>query len=221
MTIPADIADQITELGEETARCEWILKTHGELLLRGFVAKLKETAGLFNEWHPRLVEFARQKRQSRPLPEPAAWDALTLAQHRILKPLIENAERVPIRGHFTSAIFSAPFSSLQLLLCSWPAEVPSAVFLTPKELQEWNKICEPPREALWWFALQWWNIESENLEKSRWFCGVPPAVPRGVTPLLVTYGMDWGDLAGGEKADLWTWDGQRERFVKNVGIMDY
>ena len=31
MTIPADIANQIAELGEETARGEWILKTEGEL----------------------------------------------------------------------------------------------------------------------------------------------------------------------------------------------
>ena len=218
MALPPDIADQLSELGEDAARYEWIAESEGDDFLRGFVGKLVESAALFDESHPRLAEFAAQQRAANPVPQQSDADAFTLAQHRILKPLVDDAERVPIRGTHTSAIFYAPLNCLSLLLNSWPANVPNAVFLTPEEFKEWNQTYELPEGVFWWFVFQWWAIDFKISENSIWFFNSKPKTfPANVTPMLVTYGLQWGGLAGGERADLWAWDGERETFIENVG----
>jgi hypothetical protein len=221
MTLPSDIADRLAQLGEDAARYEWIAESEGVESLRGFVGKLVESAALFEEWHPRLQEFAEQKRSENPLPQLLATDSFTIAQHRIMQPLIEKAERVRIRGDHTSVIFYAPLNSLTLLLNSWPAAVPNAVFLTPHELRQWNEIYHRKEDAFWWYVFQWWNIEFEIPEKSIWFLDSKPSLPSNVTPMLVTYGLQWDGFAGGEHADLWAWDGKCERFIDHVGDCDF
>ena len=217
MTLPADIAAQLAYLGRDVARYKDIANKEGVDFLRMLVGKLVESAALFDEWHPRLVQFAAQKRLAGPLPSTTAREALEAAMQRILQSAIENAERVPTVGRHTSVVFCVPLKYLPMLRKSWPAEVLNAIFLTPDELREFKAMCDAPESAQWWYAFQWWSIQTEIPATSMWFSHPKPKLPANVTPLFVTSGLQWGSLAGGERADLWTWDGAHEQFHSVIG----
>ena len=118
-------------------------------------------------------------------------------------------------------IFLAPLHALSLVQQAWPGTVRNAVYMTSEEWKEWNEVYQPSDEGFWWHALQWWSIECEIPELSIWFLEEKPVFPPGIMPMLVTYGLMWGDMAGGETADLWSWDSERETFIENLGGCDF
>ena len=212
MAIPADVLEQLKQLGEDPSQYESMAKSEGEKFLRGFVAKVVESATLFSEWHPRLLQFAKQKRDENPLPTEPELDPLVQAQRRIVKKLVDEGEHVPTNSAHTSVLFSAPWNCLSVLHKAWPAAVRNAVFLTPEEGREWSTICQPPEGAFWWFAFQWWITEVPD--NPRFYLDDGTSGNHSLHAILVRHGLQWGELAGGERVELWTSDGTNEAFVR-------
>ena len=218
MTLPDDIVETLRSLGEAPPRYAFIAESEGIEFLRFCIAKLVLSARLFDEWFPRLTAFAAAKRAENPLPPAAALSLIERAWVRILEPKILGAEHVPSRGLHTAVIFTAPLCVLHFAQSHWPGEVKNSVFLTPSELSDWHAQNDhPEKNTFSWFAYQWWDIEDEIEGKSLWFMDGPPTLPSEMTPWLVHWGLQWGDLAGGEKAELWGWNGSHEQLIDDLG----
>jgi hypothetical protein len=221
MTLPDDIVEILRSLGEAPARYASIAESQGVEFLRFFIAKLVSSARLFDEWFPRLTAFAAVKRAENPVPPAATLSPVDRAWIRILEPKIMGAEHVPSRGLHTAVIFTAPLCALQVVQSHWPGEIKNGVFLTPSESKEWHAHYVHPDGEFWWFVYQWWDIEDRIEGKSGWFWNGPPMLPSEMTPWLVHCGLQWGSLAGGEKAELWGWNGRQEELIELLGVCDY
>lgn len=203
--LTAEMCEEIDRLGLERGSVQWVVDQEGLELGRYFFAQRAKEAKLFDLWYPRVVEFATLKRSQWPLSLNGALGPIDAATLRILETKIQNAERVPCRGNFTAAFFSAPPHVLPLVASLWPSNYRHPIFLTADELAEWQmryRSEEPDQESSW-FVLQDWNAQVNPSADSDWFRHAPLQVPDGLTPVLVTWGLCWGSLAGGQKVELW------------------
>src|SRR5687768_14765326 len=106
----------------------------------------------------------------------------------------------------------------------WPASYRHPVFLTPDELTEWRRIydSEETQQEAWWFVFQHWDAETNPPPDSFWLRDTPLQVPEGIVPVLITYGLCWGSLAGGDHAELWGIDADgKERFLEDIADVTY
>lgn len=218
--LPPDIINDLKRLGENESRFLRIVESEGIAYARRFVSRLLSAADLFDEWFPRLKEFSEAKRAQSPLPGPADLTAADNALRRVLQPKIFDAQHVPTRGNKTAVMFTAPLSVLPLLREAWPGTVQNAIFLTPEELGEWRGKHKHPENEFWWFAFQWWDavftIPNDGPSSLK-----VPVLSLNEKPLVVRYGLQWGELAGGETVELWAWNGETERFVAPLWSCDF
>lgn len=221
MNLPDDILVDLQRLGRDAERYSLIAEREGIEFLRRFVAKLVSSARLFDEWFPRLTAFATSKRIETPIPSEDSLSPIERAWIRILEPKIVAAEHVPVGDARTAVIFIAPLPVLGIVRAHWPGQVANAVFLTPSESAEWHSLYEHDVNAFWWFAYQWWGITEQIDESSIWFFDRTPQIPSGIVPWVVTWGLQWGDLAGGENAELWGWSGVHEHLIEELGVCDF
>jgi hypothetical protein len=221
MSVPQDISDRLLALNHAPERYEELVRSEGADFVRCYVAKLEEADHLFHEWSPKLREFAADCRAKTPLIDAASLNPRDNAKLAIYESLITKAEQQPQQRRNEVLICSIPRLGMPIAMSLWPATDDRCVFLTPDELSEWRTIYEHHEESFWWFANYWWHIEDPPRTNSLWEQDTELNTSDGADPWLVVSGLSWGSLAGGETADLWSWDGRQARFVRNVGICSF
>lgn len=220
--MPAEMLKELERLGESPVLIEQIGNRHGAESARNFVESLVESAVWFDKWFPKLQAFAASCREEVPFPTTASLSPIDQAVQRILIPKITDAGRVPQRGNYTAAIFSAPLSVLPFVTSDWPSSYPNAVFLTPDELMRWHEFYGEGDDAPWWYCFQDWNAELDPPSDSFWLDGASYSVPPECHSLLVSWGLQWGSLAGGSQSELWCVDrAGTERLLGPLGSIDY
>ena len=221
LELPQDMLDEIERLGESPERIKWVAREENIDFARFCLKSLTESSQLFDKWFPKLREFEREKRDAVPIPSDEQLTANELIARRILEPRIAPAERVPQRGNFCAAFFTAPLAVLPLVRNEWPSEHRNAVFLTPDELQEWNAQYDEPEDAHWWYCFQNWDVEFDPPGDSFWLEHCEYVVPDNATAAIATWGMSWGSLAGGVTAELWCVENGTERCMGDLGLVDF
>ncbi|QEG24845.1 hypothetical protein MFFC18_47680 [Mariniblastus fucicola] len=209
--------EEIERLGESPERIKWVAREENLEFARFFLGKLTESSQLFDKWFPRLKEFEDAKRSTAPNPADGQFSANDLLARQILAPKIAPAERVPQSGNFCAAFFTAPLSVLPLVRNEWPSEYRNAVFLTPVELREWNTLYDEPEDAQWWYCFQNWDVEFDPSPDSFWLEHSEYAVPVGAKSAIATWGLSWGSLAGGVKAELWAIENDSAQLLGLLG----
>lgn len=220
MNVPQDIADRLQALDHDPDRYADMIRSEGADFVRGFVGKLEETARLYDEWSPKLREFARRSRANNQVKN-AALAPRDDAKLPIYESLVTNAEQLPQQRKNEVLICNIPLVGIPIAMALWPGSDNRCVFLTPEELLEWHTIYEHPEGAFWWFTNYWWHVEDPPRPNSLWTYDADLKTPNGTDPWLVVSGLSWGSLAGGETADLWSWNGTHAQFVQNVGMCDF
>ena len=156
-----------------------------------------------------------------PIPTDDQLSTSDLIARRILEPKIAPAERVPQSGKFSAAFFTAPLSVLRAVKTEWPAEYRNAVFLTPDELREWNAQYDEPGDPEWWYCFQDWNVEFDPPSDSFWLEHSEYTVPDDAQAAIATWGLSWGSLAGGVKAELWYIENGTETLLGDLGDVTF
>ncbi len=224
LELPQDILEEIERLGESPEHLKWMARVAREEnidFVRLLVNNLTVTSQLFDKWFPKLKDFERAKRLAAPIPTQGQLTENDLIARRILQPKIASGERVPQRGDFCAAIFTAPLGVLSLVNNGWPSEYRNAVFLTPNELSEWNEQCEQPYDAHWWYCFQDWNVEFDPPSDSFWLDGCDYIIPDAASSAIATWGMSWGSLAGGVTGELWCIENGLERRLGDLAMIDF
>jgi hypothetical protein len=183
----------------------------------GFMDKIAECDCLYSQWSPKLREFVRQCRVANPIPPLESLPPRERAKLPIYEAKIQNAERLPSRRRSEVVFCCLPVEAIPVAQQSWPGDDERSVFLTADELSRWRQIYRHPESSFWWFIHYWWTVEDPPKPNGRWSHGKVLTVPDGADPWLVVSGLHWGALAGGEVAELWSWNGKDARFVKHVG----
>lgn len=217
MSVPHDIANRLQALDHNPERYADMIRSEGADFVRHYVGKLEEADNLYHEWSPKLREFERRSRTKNPLTSAAALKPRDAAKLPIYESLVIESERLPHRCKNEVLICSIPLMVIPIAMALWPGSDTRCVFLTPEEVSEWHTIYEHQEDAFWWFTNYWWNIEDPPRPNSIWTHAAELTTPDATDPWLVVSGLSWGSLAGGEAADLWSWDGTDARFVQNVG----
>ena len=221
MSVPQDIADRLRALDYVPERYADMIRSEGADFVRGFIGKLEEAETLYQEWSPKLRELAVDSRAKTPVPHSDTLNARDQAKLPIYESLIKNAELLPLRRKNEAVICSIPLIGISTAMSLWPGADDRCVLLTPDELSKWRMIYEHREETFWWFTDYWWHIEDPPRPNSFWTHDTELKTFDGTDPWLVVSGLSWGSLAGGETADLWSWDGKQAEFVRNVGICDF
>jgi hypothetical protein len=183
----------------------------------GFMDKIAECDALYSQWSPRLREFIGECRVANPIPPLESLPARERAKLPIYDSKIETAERLPRRRRNEVLLCCLPVIGILVAQQSWPGNDERSVFLTPDELSGWQEIYKHSESSFWWFTHYWWTVEDPPTRNGLWTHGKALTVPDGADPWLVVSGLSWGDLAGGEDAELWSWNGEDARFVEHVG----
>ena len=219
-----EMCAEIDRLGLDRGWFQWVVDEEGLDFGQFALSQRTKESRRFDKWYPRLSEFAAAKRSQSPLPTNDAIGLLDAATLRILEPKIRDAEHVPCKGSFTAAFFNAPLHVLPLVTISWPSTYRNPVFLTPDELTEWRQTYdseEDDRES-WWFVFQDWNAEVNPSSDSFWLRDTTIEPADGHTLVLITWGLCWGSLAGGHRAELWGIDADgNESFLQDLGDVTY
>ncbi len=221
MSLPQDILDRLQALGQAPERYEGMARSEGVDFVHRFVGELEEADRLFHEWSPRLREFAANARAANPTPTADSLSVRDKAKLPIYASLINKAERLPQRRQNEVLLCSIPFVGIATAISLWPGNDDRCILLTPDEQREWQTIYDHPPAAFRWFTEYWWHIEDPPRPNGPWTKGMVLKTRDGTEPWLVVSGMAWGSHAGGETADLWSWDGQQAEFVQNVGLCDF
>lgn len=200
-----EMCAEIDRLGLAQSWFQRVNDEHGLASCKSMLSHYTTGSLRFDRWYPRLVEFAAEKRRESPMPDPRSISLFDAAIVRILQPKIRGAEHVPCPGNYTAAIFTAPLCVLPLVKSEWPANYRHHVFLTPDELKEWYDIypVKEDDEQPGWCVYQTWGAQRDLLEDPRWECHVPVQERAGGTPVMITWSLSWGMLAGGGGGELW------------------
>ena len=93
------------------------------------------------------------------------------------------------------------------------------MILEESERRHWfTEVYDDQQEALWWYAFAWWTVEDGVVDKD-WGPIRPniPAVP-GSSHWVIKSGVQWGQLAGGGRSELWQWNGERATLIEEYRI---
>lgn len=196
--------------------------THeGEEFALRFVKKIEDSAALFRQWFPRLQAFEQKCRKNNPLPEFDDLSSSEQAMYTLYQRKINELERLTDKNPYQATIFS--FSLICLLAARelWPSQINNGIQLTPDELGRWGEIYSHPEEEFWWFTNYWCSIDNSlrNDEMLESVSFVPQK--RDKEHWIVTTGLIWGPMAGGETSEHWEWDGQDPRFVEHISCTSF
>lgn len=218
--LPADVADRLTAVGEDPARYQDMVRSFGARHVREFVrsyaGRIETQAALYRDWSPRLRQFADQCRVANPCPSMASLPARDEAKIPIYRAMINGAERLPRRPKNEVVICRMPAMAIPIAQDLWPGADDRCVFLTPEELSEWQRIYTHPEDEFWWFIYYWWIVQDPPKPDSALADHIRGQIPPGIDPWLAISGIQWGDLAGGEVVELWSWNGKE---VTSCGVV--
>lgn len=218
--LPADLAHRLTALGEDPAAYQDMVHSYGARFVRMYTEGLEKAASQFREWAPKLREFADKCRAANPCPDLSTLSARDHAKLDIYRSLINEAERLPRRVNEV-VICSVPTMAIPIAQELWPGDEKRCVFLTPDELNEWNTGYTHPAGTYWWYRYYWWHIEDPPAPNSEWDDHIADKVPAGLDPWLVTSGLRWAALAGGEVVELWSWDGEEAKSCGKIAHISF
>jgi hypothetical protein len=221
MTLPLDIADRLRAIDHAPERYVDMVQQRGAEFVRRYVERLEDADRLYQEWAPRLREFAAACREKSACPEVCALNDRDRAKLPVYESLITKAGQHPRYGRKEVLLCSIPLVGIPVAMMLWPGNDDRSVFLTPDEISEWDGIYKHPEESFWWFTNYWWHIEDPPKPNSLWTRNSEPKTPDGTDPWLVVSGLSWGTLAGSERADLWSWNGREALFVRELGCCDF
>ncbi|MFM9961725.1 MAG: hypothetical protein ACKV2Q_10915 [Planctomycetaceae bacterium] len=221
MDMSRDIVERLAELVEEPDSFAEKLEGGGSEFAVRYISKLEEASSLYREWEPKLRCFVRECRAANPCWEEASLSDRDLAKLPIYENIIANSERLPrVRKH--EVLFcKLPLIGIPVAQRLWPGADDRSVFLTQDELTQWSEIYKHPESSFSWSINYWWNIEDPPKANGLWTRDRMLSVPDGGEPWLVTSGLCWGSLAGGENAELWSWNGIEARKIKDVGCAQF
>lgn len=212
-----DLAERLRVLGYAPERYVEMVESEGVEFLRRFIGRLEEADRLFQEWEPRLREFARDCRAKSSEIDPSELTDRDRVKLPIYEGLIQKAERLTRGGAREAVICSVPLLAMSMARALWPGKEERCVLPTPEEVVRWGEIYQHPDESFWWFMKYWWSVEDPPVP-NMWRSEEHWKTPAGTEPWLVISGTIWGGLAGGEREDLWAWDGREAVFVRNVCV---
>jgi len=215
--LPADVAARLQVLGEDTDKYKEMVRSEGAKFVRGYIEQLENTDSLFKQWSPKLRQFAAECRAAMPCPSVESLSARDRAKIEIYETKIDTAERLTRRRENEVVICCLPTMAIPIAQRLWPGADKRSVFLTLQELAQWNAIYTHPDDSFWWFTHYWWNVEDSPDPDGRWADDIELNVPDGNDPWLVTSGLQWGDLAGGQVVELWSWNGKEANSLGIVG----
>jgi hypothetical protein len=216
VVIPPDIADRLTALGINPDRYAKMVRSEGADFTRSFVESLEDAAALCRHWSPKLRQLVAESRRSHPVPAVESLTACELAKRQVLETKIANAEGLGRRRRDEVVICCVPLFAMSAAQQLWLGEDDGCVLLTREELSDWEQVYQHDNSSFWWFIHNWWDIEDPPRQDEPWRWGKPLSFPSGESPWLVRSGLQWGMLAGGEDAELWSWNGQTARFIRTV-----
>ena len=215
MDFPQDILERLQSLDETPTRLEWLLHDGGLDRVRGFIDRLEDAKRLYLEWSPKLRELASRSRKVMPPPSEKRLSRRDLAKLKIYERLIGSADRLRHKK-YEIVICTLPVLGFPAAQRLWPGQEENVVLLTPKELSEWHDIYHHPDSSFWWFSYYHWEVQDPPKTDGIW-AESRISVPKSEEPWRVISAHTWGSLAGGGKAELWSWNGKRAKFVENAG----
>jgi hypothetical protein len=219
MTLPHDIIERLDALGESHEYYDRMMRSEGEGFVRHYLNRVEERASLYREWSPVLREFAADCRRDHSCPHENMLPPRDQSKAPIYETMIKDAERPPLADKEVAVFYCLPLIAIPIARRLWPGADDRGVFLTREEIEEWQRIYSHPEDAFWWFVHMWWRVEDPP-DKRTYEPAIEPSVPNG-EPWLAVSGMSWGGLAGGEDADLWSWDGEKAEFVSNFYVSTF
>jgi hypothetical protein len=218
--VPRDVAERLVALNERPANYRQMAWRRGVAFVHGFLDRLEDRNRLYDEWSPRLRAFANKCRQDHPSPGGDSLSNRDRAMQRIYR--IKFMES-PVTPQGMVAICCMPVLAIPVAQHAWPVRDQRIVLLTPEEKSQWEEIYAHPEHSLQWFAHYWWHIDDSAGQGPRANAGLTmfrwreQDAPDGVKLWVVSVGESYGPLAGAGRGELWSWNGQRASFVRNVG----
>ena len=209
-----DISRRITQLGMKPDFYIELYHSEGADFVQDFVASIEKSAALADLWYPQLCKFEAKCREKFSLPTIEDLDANQKGQYEIYCKKIKCADPVS-RGPHIVYQFSLPPIGLLAAQELWPTKLNRSVLLTPDEWEQWKTVYQHSNEDVWWFTDLWWNV-SVPLDEELF-----QRLPSGEQLWIVTEGQRWGSLAGGEKKEVWAWNGEHTRFVDDLGGLSF
>ncbi len=219
--LPSELTKRLAAFNMDPAFFRQIAWRDGVGFVHRFIEKLEERNELYRKWSPRLREFADECRKSRPLPSDSSLSSSDREKQRIFEAKLE---RPKMAQDMTVAICRMPLIAMAIAQRVWPSDDEQTVVLTFEEKSRWDEIYSHPGGAFWWFAHFWWNIDDSREQEfpltqpdgPEFLWWNDDDVPNAETPWLLTVGNLYGPLAGGGRRELWSWNGRRAKFLKNL-----
>lgn len=165
------------------------------------------------EWWPRLLQL------SVPQPRVQPCTPHQHAQVRIISEMIsrrQTDDRFDLEDNIY--FFVLPEWAMPAAQKLWPGQARHAAWLTPEGAKNWSSVYHKQvgTDAPFWFIRYWWEVDIPAPKETdlREF-------PEHLVPWLGRSGVIWGSMAGGQDAELWSWNGEVAEFVNLAWCESY
>lgn len=223
-----DVIERLTRLGDFTEdrlkywRNLWI--SNGEKFFWYSLRVDEETAEEYRQWFPKLQEFAAARRREAPVPDTGSFTAAEQEHYRILlakmTEFAASEDRCCVFGHRPPCAAILSTTRIGLTAAQQVFDPTEVVILTAEELGLWHDIYHRDPEKPWWEAYAWWSLHDglldDGFDDPESLRNLYP-IPEGSSYWVVISGVLWGPQAGGERRELWRWDGVSAEFVDDYG----
>jgi hypothetical protein len=211
-----DLVHRLVAINEDPLDYREMAWRHGAGFVHGFINTREEANNLYSEWSPRLRQFAEKCREANPSPT----DESLSSRDRELQRIYEAKFARPLLGRESFvAICSMPLIAIPVARRVWPQDR-RIVLLTPDEESKWDEIYSHPKDTFLWFSRHWWSVndspEQFSVGTNSFTLWKEDDIPDGGSAWLVTIGHVYGPLAGRGHTELWSWNGKRATFIKNI-----
>lgn len=222
--LPPDIVEHLDALDLNQEYFRDMTWQEGTEFTHDFLNRVEESNGLCAKWTPRLAEFAATCRTQLPPPLLNSLSATERAQQKIYAEKLQSTD-------FTSsrrvAICQIPLLAIAVARQLWPQDNDRVFLLTPDERRRWDEMYLHPEGAMPWFSYYWWSIDTMpgfpfsmseldefNIRDDDY------SLADGECRWYLDFGEMHGSLNGGGRTELWAWNGNRARFVAEIGMWD-
>lgn len=230
MPLSAEAVQRLGQLGyksdAEMQHWQAMWKSEGETFFWGSLRKDEEAADEYRRWFPRLQAFANECRRADPPLDIDSYTAAEQEQHRILLAKMQafttSEDRYCIldRKPHQAAILSTTRVGLPAAQAVFGSS--GSVILEESERKRWfAEVYQPPDGSFWWYAFAWWTIREELEPEDEVNMRQHYPIAEGGAYWLVTEGVHWGWLAGGETSEYYQWDGIRAESTGLCSVGSY
>jgi hypothetical protein len=221
--LPSELVSRLAAMNKYLNHYRTLAWRRGLDFFHEYVDLLEQNHRLYLEWAPRLQAFAEKCRADNPPPPEESLSDYQRAQRKLIEDLMEATAACKGQSRGSVELCSMPSFVMLIAERIFPRGASERVFLTRQEMKQWEQIYFHPKglRDFNWFNNYWWEVydASELREYFRRASALkwnPNDVPAGETPFLLSFGCYFGPLASRAKVDLWTWNGQEAKFIRNV-----